>query len=83
LDFIAAFKPSLRAASSGEALAANRALEVCSCLDELEAVMVLLIANIVILMQVSSVKSVKRSRYGEFPFGRIFRSERSDNYVIE
>jgi hypothetical protein len=48
-DFIAVFSPSRRAASSGEAFEAYRIREVDSCLKEveLEAVMVLLIANII------------------------------------
>lgn len=48
LDFIADFRPSRRAASRGEAFGASRTLEVESCLRdiELEAVIVLLIANI-------------------------------------
>jgi len=48
LDFIAVFKPSRRAASSGEAFGASEILEVESCLMdvELDAVIVLLIANI-------------------------------------
>jgi hypothetical protein len=48
LDFIAVFKPSRRADSRGDALAANKDREVLSCLNEveLEAVIVLLIANI-------------------------------------
>jgi len=48
LDFIAVFSPSRRADSSGEAFAANKIPEVLICLidDEPEAMMVLLIANI-------------------------------------
>jgi hypothetical protein len=56
LDFIAVFKPSRRADSSGEAVAASRILEVLSCLidDEPEA-MVLRIANILGNMSIVKV----------------------------
>jgi hypothetical protein len=47
LDFIAVFKPSRRAVSSGEAFAASKILEVLICLTDVEPeAMVLLIANI-------------------------------------
>ena len=56
LDFIAVFKPSRRADSSGEAFAASKTLEVLICLidDEPEA-MVLLIANILGNMSIVKV----------------------------
>jgi hypothetical protein len=62
LDFIAVFKPSRRADSSGEAFAASRILEVLSCLNDVEPeAMVLLIANM--LRNMSRVEC----RSGEIP----------------
>jgi hypothetical protein len=52
LNFIAVFKPSRRADSSGEAFEASRILDVLSCLIDVEPeAMVLLIANILVICQ--------------------------------
>lgn len=56
LDFMAVFKPSRRADSSGEAFAASRILEVLICLTDVEPeAMVLLIANM--FMEYVDIKS--------------------------
>jgi hypothetical protein len=82
LDFIAVFNPSRRADSSGEAFAASRMLEVLNCLIDVEpeAVMVLLIANI--LRNMSKVKCCSPSIPLEIPVIGSFRYDVIDKLTV-